>query len=399
MSFEPGAPAPEGAIPLCVPEIHGREWDYIKECLDTNWVSAVGSFVARFEDMLAAYTGAGHGVATTNGTAALHAALLTAGVEPDDEVLVSGLTFIAPANAIRYVGARPVFIDAEPDYWQMDPEKVVDFIRKECRVVAGRLLNKGSGCRVKAVLPVHILGHPVDMDPIVDVAREFGLSVIEDAAESLGAEYKGRRVGHLGEIGCFSFNGNKLITAGSGGMIVTDNDEWARRAKYLTTQAKDDPVEYVHRAVGYNYRLTNIQAAMGCAQMEKIDEHIAAKRRIAAKYTAAFAGIDGIDTPNEAPWAKSVFWLYTVLVDEARFGLSSRALMRRLAGAGIQTRPLWQPMHRSPAHIGSQSYGTETADYLYQRALSLPCSVGLTEEDMNRVIEAILTAPAASSEA
>ena len=216
-SFEPGVPMADGGIPLCIPEIRGKEWEYVKQCLDTNFVSSVGPFVDRFERELATYTGAKFGVATSTGTAALHIALLVAGIQPDDEVLVSALTFVAPANAIRYVGAWPVFIDADPDYWQMDPQKAVDFLEKECRWQDGYLWNKATGRRIKAILPVHLLGHPVDMDPILAVARKYKLVVIEDATESLGAKYKNRVVGTLGDISCFSFNGNKLITTGGGG--------------------------------------------------------------------------------------------------------------------------------------------------------------------------------------
>ena len=260
MQFEPGVPAPPGHIPLCVPEIRGNEWKYVKECLDTNWVSSVGSFVDRFERMLADYIGTIHAVATTSGTAALHIALLVAGVQPDDEVLVPTLSFIAPANAIRYTGAWPVFIDSEPIYWQMDPEKVLDFLEKECRWQGESLLNKTTGRRVKAILPVHILGHPCDIDPIREAAQKYDLAIIEDATESLGAKYKGNMVGRLGDIACFSFNGNKLITTGGGGMIVTNDESWANRARYLSTQAKDDPIEYFHSEIGYNYRLTNISS-------------------------------------------------------------------------------------------------------------------------------------------
>ena len=198
-----------------------------------------------------------YAVATVNGTAALHVALLVAGVQPDEEVLVSTLTFIAPVNAIRYVGAWPVFIDAEPIYWQMDPARVVEFFERDCRWTEGKLYNRRTGRHVSAIIPVHVLGHPVDLDPIMEVARKYGLKVIEDATEGLGATYKDRGLGCLGDIGCFSFNGNKIITTGGGGMMVTDNEEWAIRAKYLTTQAKDDPIEYIHGEVGYNYRLTN----------------------------------------------------------------------------------------------------------------------------------------------
>ena len=387
--FEPGAPATEGMIPLCVPEIRGNEWRYIKECLDTNWVSSVGPFVDRFERMMADYVGTKYAVATVNGTAALHIALLVAGIQPDDEVLVSTITFISPANAIRYVGAWPVFIDAEPEYWQMDPQKTVDFLEEECRWVNGQLYNKTTGRRVKAILPVHILGHPVDMDPILEVARKYDLVVIEDAAESLGAKYKGRMVGHLGSIACFSFNGNKIITTGGGGMIVTDNEVSARKAKYLTTQAKDDPLEYIHNEIGYNYRLTNIQAAMGCAQLELLDEYIAAKRRIAATYNESLRSMGGIAPMAEAPWAESIYWMYTVLVDESEYGMDSRALLRELADRGIQTRPLWQPLHLSAAHAGPLNPDLVVAEGLNRMGLTLPCSVGLPAAEQSRVIETI----------
>ena len=387
--FEPGAPASEGTIPLCVPEIRGNEWKYIKECLDTNWVSSVGAFVDRFERKLAAYVGTKYAVATCNGTAALHIALLVTGVQPDDEVLVSTLTFIAPANAIRYVGAWPVFIDAEPDYWQMDPQKVVDFLEKECQWRNDALYNKTTGRRVKAILPVHILGHPVDMDPILEVARKYNLVVIEDATESLGAKYKGRMVGHLGDIACFSFNGNKIITTGGGGMIVTDNEAWTRKAKYLTTQAKDDPVEYIHHEIGYNYRLTNIQAAMGCAQLEQLDDYIAAKRRVAATYSEALKDVPGIAPMREAPWAFSIYWMYTILVNDEKFGMDSRTLLRHLGEARIQARPLWQPLHLSPAFRRVPASECPTSERLRREALSLPCSVGLSAEQLQKVIRCI----------
>ncbi len=392
LSHEPGAPTPDGFIPLSVPEIQGNAWAYIKACLDSNWVSSVGPFVDRFEREVAAYTGAQYAVATVNGTAALHTALLVAGVQPDDEVLVSTLTFIAPANAIRYCQAWPVFIDADPNTWQMDVQKVRRFLQDNCRLENAELYNKTTGRRVKAILPVHILGHPVDIDPILELARAYQLLVIEDATEALGACYKSRHVGSLGDIACFSFNGNKIITTGGGGMIVTDHEDWASKAKYLTTQAKDDPLEYVHHEIGYNYRLTNLQAALGCAQMEQLDDYIAAKRRIAQKYREAFKEVAGITPMPEASWASSIFWMYTILVDEAVYGMDSRALLRRLEGAGIQSRPLWQPIHLSPAHAG-HTYTCPVAEDLFRRALSLPCSVGLTEAQQTKVIRQIRTRP------
>lgn len=388
-TLAPGAPAADGFIPLVVPEIRGNEWRYVKDCLDTNWVSSVGSYVERFERMVAKQAETKYAVATVNGTSALHVALLVAGVRPDDEVLVSTLTFIAPVNAIRYVGAWPVFIDAEPVYWQMDATRVVEFLERDCRWSDGTLYNRQTGRRVTAVIPVHILGHPVDLDPILAVARKFGLKVIEDATEALGATYKGRGLGSLGDLACFSFNGNKIITTGGGGMLVTNNDEWAQKAKYLTTQAKDDPIEYVHREVGYNYRLTNLLAAVGCAQMEQLTSYVATKRKIAARYTEKLLGLPGIEPMRCASWAASTFWMYTVLVEEDKFGTDSRQLMRRLESQRIQCRPLWQPIHQSPAHAKKEAVSMPVAEQLARRGLSLPCSVGLTESEQDRVIAAL----------
>ena len=375
-------------IPLSVPQIQGNEMRYIQECLDTNWVSSAGSFVDRFEGMLAEYVGTKHAVATVNGTAALHIALLVADVQPDDEVLVSTLTFIAPANAVRYVGAWPVFIDAEPDHWQMDPEKVVEFLEQKCHWSNGELRNKTTGRRVTAIIPVHILGHPVDLDPILAAAHRYGLTVIEDATESLGAKYKGQMVGHLGDIACFSFNGNKLITTGSGGMVVTDDEKMAQRARHLTTQAKVDPIEYVHDEIGYNYRLSNIHAAMGCAQMESISDYVDTKRGIATVYCDELESLPGLRPMWQAPWAESAFWLFTVQVDEAKYGMDSRDLLNQLNEAGIQSRPLWQPIHISPAHADLNNPDCPVADRLYQECLSLPCSVGLGDSQ-SRVIDTL----------
>ncbi len=389
-SFEPGAPPPPGFIPLCVPEIRGNEWAYIKECLDTNYVSSVGSFVNRFEEALAARVGAGYGIATSSGTAALHIALLAAGIGPGDEVIVSSLTFIAPVNAVRYTGAWPVLVDAEPDHWQMDPAQVRAFLEMGCERRGDLLVNRRTGRTVRAIIPVHILGHPVDMDPILELAAEHGLIVIEDATESLGAGYKGRSTGTLGAMGCFSFNGNKLITTGGGGMVVTDDSRLAQRARYLSTQAKDNPVEFVHNEVGYNYRLTNIQAAMGCAQLELLDEYIRLKREIARRYTAAFQHAPGLQPMRLAPWATPVHWLYTLLVDEAVCGISSRDLLAALQAAGIQTRPLWQPAHLSPSQAGAHALPCPVAERLQRTALSLPSSVGLSAADQERVIDCVL---------
>jgi len=373
-------------IPLIEPEIRGNEWKYVKECLETGWVSSAGAFVDRFEHMIAEKCRCQHAVATVNGTSALHVALLVAGVQPGDEVLVSTLTFIAPVNAIRYVGAWPVFVDAEADFWQMDPVWVIEFLEKGCRWRNGALYNQRTGRRVTAIVPVHVLGHPVDLDPILALARKFGLKVIEDATEGLGATYRGRPLGSIGNIGCFSFNGNKIITTGGGGMIVTSNEEWARKAKYLTTQAKDDSIEYIHNEIGYNYRLTNIQAAIGCAQMEQLDAYVATKRQIADRYSLALRDVAGIVPMREASWARSTFWMYTVLIKEEKFGINSRQLLQSLADHKIQCRPLWQPIHQSPAHAPNCAGELSVSEQLSKEALSLPCSVGLSEDAQRKVI-------------
>ena len=383
------APPTGEFIPLIEPEIRGNEWKYVQECLETGWVSSAGPFVDRFEHMVAHQCGCQRAIATVNGTSALHVALLVAGVQPDDEVLVSTLTFIAPVNAIRYVGAWPVFVDAEPDYWQMDPVRVVEFLEKGCRWSNGALYNQRTGRRVTAIVPVHVLGHPVDLDPILTAAQKFGLKVIEDATEGLGATYRGRPLGSIGDIGCLSFNGNKIITTGGGGMLVTSNEEWAQKAKYLTTQAKDDPIEYIHKEIGYNYRLTNIQAAIGCAQMEQLDAYVAAKREIADRYSLAFRDISGIVPMRQASWAKSTFWMYTVLIKEEKFGINSRHLLQALAAQKIQCRPLWQPIHQSPAHALSRAGELPVSEQLSKEALSLPCSVGLSKDAQQRVINQV----------
>lgn len=388
----PGAPPAEDFIPLTVPEMRGNEWKFVKECLDTNWVSSVGSYVDRFEKMVAEEAGTKYAIATVNGTAALHVALMLAGVQADDEVVVSSLTFVAPANAIRYVGAWPVFIDAEPKYWQMNPAEVSDFLNNGCSWDGEVLRNRQTGRRVKAILPVHILGHPVDMDPILEVAAKYSLPVIEDATEGLGARYRGKSLGSLGQAGCFSFNGNKIITTGGGGMLVTNDAQWAARARYLTTQAKDDPIEYVHNSIGYNYRLTNVLAAMGCAQMEQLEAYVEAKRAIAERYRESLSSLHGISLPKEAEWAFSTYWMYTILVGPKKAGVTSRDLLKKLEAGKIQTRPLWQPMHRSPAHQQAVTAICPNADRLHEQALSLPCSVGLTPSAQAKVIDALTSA-------
>ncbi len=382
-------PSSGSRIALAEPAIGGNEWAYVKECLDSGWVSSAGAFVERFEADFAGYLGVGHAAATVNGTAALHVALLAAGVLPDDEVLMPSFTFIAPANAVRYAGAWPVFVDAEPGAWQMDVERAIDFLERQCHWSDGALRNPRNGRRIGAILAVHVLGHPVDLDPLLAVAAKHDLPVIEDAAESLGATYRDRYVGRFGRLACFSFNGNKVMTTGGGGMVVTDDAALAKRVRYLTTTAKDDADEGIHGQVGFNYRLTNIQAAMGCAQIEQLEDFLAAKRRIAARYAEDLAGLPGLSLMPEEPWAKSAFWLYSIRLDPARAPCDSRELRRRLRAAGIDTRFFWQPLHLSPAHAGAEILGGAVAERLHGEVLSLPCSTGLSEAAQARVIAAV----------
>jgi perosamine synthetase len=380
----PGSLAPTGVVPLTVPSIGAREQELVNEALRDGWVSSAGPYVDRFEATATEIVGGGHAVACSTGTAALHVALLLAGVEPGDEVLVSTLTFIASANAIAYCDAHPVLIDAEPDYWQIDPARVEEFLATRCAREDGRLVNKRTGRRVAAVLPVHIMGHPFDADAITELCRRFELPMVEDAAEGLGAAYRGTPLGRFGDAAALSFNGNKIVTAGGGGILLTPNEEWAERARYLTTTAKDDPVEYVHGEVGFNYRLTSLQAALGTAQLERLDEFVAAKRRIAAIYRRGLDGVPGLALMPEAPWAESSYWLYTIRVEGG-----SRPLLRALEESRIQSRPLWQPMHHSRAHGTAELVGGAVADRLHSEALSLPCSTSLTEDDQARVVEVV----------
>ena len=364
-----------------------------RECLDTNFVSSVGPFVDRFEREVAARVGTRFGIATASGTAALHVALLVMRHRTGGRGAgASSLTFIAMSKPMPFATSAPGRCSWMPirciGKWTLAKCEV--FWNRSANGATNALYNKRTGRRVRAILRRFTCWDiRWTWTPITELARKYKLKVIEDATECLGARYKGRPTGSLADIACFSFNGNKIITTGGGGMITTDNEAWAKRAKYLTTQAKDEPVEFIHGEIGYNYRLTNLQAAMGCAQLEQLDKYIAAKRRIAARYTRAFQDQPGLQSMREAPWADSVFWMYTLLVDSKDFGRDSRELLRRLEREKIQARPLWQPMHRSPAHKQTQAHHCEVAERLNREALSLPCSAGLSAEQQEKVIAVV----------
>jgi perosamine synthetase len=375
-------------IPNAVPFLGGNEWKYVKECLDTNWVSSAGPFVERFERDVAACVGVPHAVATVNGSAALHVALLAAGVGAADEVLLPSLTFMATAGAVVHAGAHPVFLDSEAVSWGLDPARVEEFLTEECEARDGRVVDRATGRRVAAVVAVHLYGHPCDLDALLALCRRWSLPLVEDSAEALGARYRGRPVGCEGAAGCLSFNGNKVITSGGGGMVLTHDAALAARVRALTTQARRDPLEWVHDEVAFNYRLTNIQAALGAAQLEQLEAFLVRKRETAEHYRAALGGLDGVCVAQEADWARSSYWMPAVLLDERRCR-DVRGLIRRLDADGIQVRPVWHPLHRQPPFQGARVGPITVADRLWDRGVLLPCSVGITAAERQAVIEAL----------
>jgi len=373
-------------IPLSEPVISGNEWSYIKDCLDTGWISTVGTYVTRFEEVIASYIGTKYAVATVNGTSALHVSLIASGVQPDDEVIVPALTFISSVNVIRYCNAYPVFMDCNECSLCIDVQKVIDFIRNECEQRNnGYTYNKETNRRVKAVIPVHVFGHPSDMDKLLEVCEENNIDIIEDATESLGSEYKGKKTGSFGKAGCFSFNGNKIITAGGGGMIVTDDEVLANKIRHLTTQAKKDPFEYDHDEIGYNYRLNNIQAAMGVAQMEKIEEFVQIKRKNTELYKELLADIEELELLEEAEWAKSNYWLNIIKVPKTH----KNPLIEDLLSKNIQVRPVWKLISSLPMYSGFQSYKIDRADGVYESCISLPSSVNLKQSEIEYIANEI----------
>ena len=373
-------------IPLSEPVISGNEWKYIKECLDTGWVSSVGSYVTRFEETVANYVGSKYAIATATGTAALHVSLIACGVRPNDEVIVPTLTFIAPANVVRYCGAYPVFLDCNIHNLCIDIQKIADFLDNECEIRNdGYTFNKKTNRRIKAIIPVHIFGQPVDMDSLVKICTFYNIDIIEDATESIGSKFKGKNTGAFGKVGCFSFNGNKIITSGGGGMIVTDDNILAERARHLTTQAKSDTFEYDHDEIGYNYRLTNIQAAMGVAQMEKLDEFVSVKRKNALLYRELLSDLEEIEFVWEEQWSKSNFWFYTIKVPKD----DKNPLLDYLLSKNIQVRPIWKLIHTLSMYRDCQSYYIDVAIEAYERCINLPCSVNIRESEIKTVVEEI----------
>jgi perosamine synthetase len=364
-------------VPLHEPEMGGNEWAYVKECLDTNWVSTEGCFVERFEQELARLTGVRFAVATVNGTAALHLALLAAGVEPGDEVIVPSLTYVSTANAVHYCGAVPHFADSEERTLGLDPFKLAAHLREIADPAGGAVRNRRTGRRIRAVVPMHTFGHPVDLDPLLAVCRDFGLPVVEDAAESLGSSYKGRPTGTAGRLAAVSFNGNKIVTSGGGGAVLTDDPGLADLAKHLSTIARrPHQWSFVHDQVGYNYRMPSLNAALGCAQLEQLPGFVERKRALAGRYRRAFEGFAGARIFVEPEHARSNYWLNALLLDPEQAG-ALEPLLERTHAVGLRTRPAWTPMHRLPMYADCPRMDLAIVESLASRILCLPSSARL----------------------
>ena len=382
-------------IPLSVPSIKGNEWQYIKECLDTEWVSSAGKYVEIFENKIAEYTGAKYAIACVNGTSALQVSLQIAGVNPGDEVIVPTLTFIAPVNAVTYNSANPVFIDADK-YYNIDIEKTVQFIRDETVFKDGFTYNKITGKRISAIITIHVWGNAVWLDDLVSLCEERNIVIVEDASESFGTfynegKYSGRHTGTIGTVGCLSFNGNKIITTGGGGMILTNDKELAEKVRYLTTQAKDDRLRYIHNEIGYNFRLTNIQAALGVAQLEQLPGFLERKREIYREYKDNLQDIEGLTIANVPDYADNNHWMNLMQIDSEIYYQDRDTLMQRLEKIGIQTRPVWRLNHLQQPYRNCQAFKIEMAKEFVAISLCLPSSVSLSNSDIERVVDGLRT--------
>jgi aminotransferase in exopolysaccharide biosynthesis len=384
---------PDYTIPLSVPNVSGNEWKYVKECLDTNWVSSAGKYVELFEEKIAVYTGTKFAVACVNGTSALQVSLRLAGVKPRDEVIVPTLTFIAPVNAVTYNNASPIFMDAD-NYYNIDSEKTIEFINKETVFKNGFTFNKTTNRKITAIIPVHVFGHAAWLDELVQLCDERNISIVEDAAESMGTryingEYSDKHTGTIGKLGCLSFNGNKIITTGGGGMILTDDVELADKARYLTTQAKDDSVRYIHDEIGYNFRLTNIQAALGAAQLEQLSGFLKRKKDIHRRYVEEVEIIEGLTIAAVPRFANNNHWMNLLQIDSKAYGSEREALMARLEENGIQTRPVWALIHLQKPYRDCQSYKVERAKELVNNNLCLPSSTSLSDDQIHKVMDSM----------
>lgn len=364
--------------PLSVPKFIGNEKKYLNECIDTTFVSSVGKFVDKFEDDMARYTGAKRAVVCVSGTNALHLALVLVGVEKDDEVLTQALTFIATCNAISYIGAKPVFIDVDKTTMGLSPDALKTWLTANAEIRNGQCYNKGTGRRVKACIPMHTFGHPVRIEEIVHICKEYHIELIEDAAESVGSKYKGIHTGLFGRVGALSFNGNKTITTGGGGMLLFMDEELGALAKHLSTQAKvPHRWEFRHDHIGYNYRMPNINAALGCAQLEHIDDYIADKRATAVAYADYFKNVDNIIFFTEPEHCFSNYWLNVVILNDKD---AQQSFLQETNDNGVMTRPIWELMNRLPMFKHCQHDSLENTIWLADRVVNIPSSVRILKD-------------------
>ncbi len=377
-------------IPLSVPSIQGNEWKYIKECLDSEWVSSAGKYVDLFEEKIAKYSCVRHAIACASGTSALHVSLQLAGVKSGDEVIVPTLSFIASVNAISYNHAEPVFMDAD-EYYNIDVEKTIEFITTETRFKNGFTYNKNTEKHISAIVPVHVFGNAADLENLVQICKERNIVIVEDAAESLGTHYisgnfTGKHTGTIGNLGCLSFNGNKIVTTGGGGMILTNDSQLAEKAKYLTTQAKNDELYYIHNEIGYNFRLTNIQAALGVAQLEQLSKFLEKKKEVFRSYKEGISEIAGLRIANAPGYAENNHWMILLQIDKEEYGKDRETLMAEFKANRIQTRPVWQLNHLQKPYKNSYAYKIENAPKLLEQSLCLPSSINIDENQVAKVI-------------
>ncbi|WP_320171768.1 LegC family aminotransferase [Maridesulfovibrio sp.] len=366
-----------GFLPLHEPVFPGNELAYTKECIETTFVSSVGKFVDRFEEMLADYTGAKRAVAVTNGTAALHMALMLGGVKAGDEVIIPGLTFVATANAVAYTGAIPHIVDSEETTLGIDADKLDAHLSTLAEIRDSECFNKETGRRISALVPMHVFGIPSDIDGLLAVCEKYSIPMVEDAAEAIGSFYKGKHCGRFGKVASLSFNGNKTITTGGGGAILTDDEELGALCKYLTTTAKvPHKWEYFHDMVGYNYRMPNINAALGCAQMEKLDEILLSKRKLAEKYVEAFANVEGVRFLKDPEQCSSNYWFCTIILEKG-FEAERDSILEATNGAAYMTRPLWTAMHRLPMYENCPKSDMNVAESLEKRVINIPSGAGI----------------------
>jgi len=372
---------------LSEPSFCGNEKKYLNDCIDSGWVSSAGNYVNQFEESIAKYTGVKHAIAMVNGTASIHLALKIAGVHSGHEVIAPTLTFIAPINAISYLGAVPVFMDSDP-FFNLDIEKTIDFLKNKVEYKNGQNINKETGNIIKAIVPVHIFGTTIDLAELISICKDRGIAVIEDASESLGSFIGADRVhsGTMGDIGCISFNGNKIITCGGGGMILTDSDEFAHQARYLSTQAKDDTFFFLHNEVGFNYRLTNIQAALGQAQFENFSSIKSAKEKIHNFYQNLFSESENIELVSPDKNIESNYWLNVIKFSNK--DLQKQAIQKFLS-ADIEVRPIWHANHLQQPFKDSYAFKIENAPKQIETSLCLPSSVGLSSNEFDRISKVV----------